>query len=122
MQLDISLEKIEIVAKSLEDCEKKLRVLWEKMADSLEEFRKLRNRELFPILRELEREKDQLGEEIRRLQRRRLVLEQIERQYRRTEEGIQDFEEEILCQPEFYVLHELEQVTNQLKEWGIVIK
>lgn len=122
MNLDVTLEKMEIVAENIENCEKKLQVMWEKMTDILEELRKLRNRELFSFLKNLEKERDQLGEEIRKLRRLRITLEQIEKQYRRAEEEVQDFEEVLLKQPEYYVLHELEQVKERLDAWEIYVK
>lgn len=122
MNLDVTLEKMELVAENLENCEIKLQVMWEKMTDILEELRKLRNRDLYSFLKNLEREKEQLGEEIRKLRRLRITLEQIEKQYRRAEEEVQDFEEVLLKQPEYYVLHELEQVKERLDAWEIYVK
>lgn len=122
MNLDVTLEKMEIVAENIENCEKKLQVMWEKMTDILEELRKLRNRDFFSFLKNLEKERDQLGEEIRKLRRLRITLEQIEKQYRRAEEEVQDFEEVLLKQPEYYVLHELEQVKERLDAWEIYVK
>lgn len=121
MQLEISLDKVEIAAEQLRDCENKLQFLWKKMSEELERLQNMREEELFYVLREYRKEREKLQQEIEKLQRLREILEQIVKHYQRTEEKIQDFEEVPFWQPEYYLLHQLEQVGTQLEEWGIHI-
>lgn len=121
MQLKISLDKVEIAAEHLLDCEKKLQFLWEKMSEEMDDLHRLREEALFYVERDFRRERDALWNELEAFRKCREMLEQIVERYQKAEERIQDFEEVLPWQPEYYLLHQLEQTEKQLKEWGIHI-
>lgn len=96
MYTDIAINKITIIIEEIQKCEVKLKREYNRIEESEQVLRRIKEKAMQDLVKKLDRRREDLYVEIQRIQILRISLEKIRVLYRRAEEQILDYEENMI--------------------------